>query len=469
MSLQKYDITKFGFVQYQLKEKLHEKFDQYRNIIHNISNQDGIFYRNLVDSLEKHPNEYYEELIRDLSTDEIKAVYRTFSFICQKYIWCLNKGNQVFTLPKQIGIIWVKSSEYLGINISCSYSSLILYNCKLDPRMDWDKIIDEPEFTGDKTKNIIQILKNIRPIHNITNTDDEANFYIVHMFIELLGARFLQKMLKIDWGNPKNVSAEQMIDFLQSIKNFTTKSQSILIVLRQILTPDTFFNVLRIYLAGFDKENFPNGLKIEDTEYVLTGRGGSGGQSTLFPVLDEIFGVEHDSKDVVKILADFRTYMPEHNRNLITDLKNSNYRIETVTNYIIEHCMNPFKSIYLKYILDESISDLHKFRKAHMSVVHMYVVKMVNKIKKESANGTPSPTNKNNVHGDKGSSGMDIEVDLNNIITSTENRYKIIKYIYKPIIKKLEKFMDNVENKLIILLLILGVIYGIYYYKKYNT
>lgn len=81
MNIDEYDITKYGFVQAQLKINLPPIFNDYRNIIYNISNQDGLFYRKLVDELEKRSNEYYLGLLENLSNDEIKEVYRTFSFM----------------------------------------------------------------------------------------------------------------------------------------------------------------------------------------------------------------------------------------------------------------------------------------------------------------------------------------------------------------------------------------------------
>lgn len=115
----------------------------------------------------------------------------------------MNKGNQVSILPKQIGIIWVKSSRLLGIETTCSYSSVVLYNCKLNNNFDWVNIIDKEDLG---VNEIIEILHNISSIHNLTNTKDEENFYKIHMLIEILGSKFLSSLINISQKHSENAN-----------------------------------------------------------------------------------------------------------------------------------------------------------------------------------------------------------------------------------------------------------------------
>ncbi len=377
--MNRYDTSPYGFLHPKLPIQLPESLEEYELLINNISNQDGNYFRTLVDNLNFKTNtvEYYENIVKSLSHEEVKSIYRTFSFICQKYIWGIGNDNQVNMLPKNIGVIWYTASKILGIETSCSYSSLILYNCILDPKFDWFDTIEKESYSVDE---IIDILKHLQPVHNFTGSEDEANFYVVHMFIELLGGKFLHELNRIDWGNPKTVTINQIEEFFETIIKMLSKLQTTLLTLRKICTPFEFFNKIRIYHAGFNSEdNFPNGMKIEGLEVILKGRGGSGGQSSLFQILDILFGVSHENSHVYDIILDFRNFMPEFNRKLILNYESSGNKIINLVNLWKDQPEHD----KLKLSFNKCVEKLAEFRQLHISIVHMYVGKFIDKIQRQ--------------------------------------------------------------------------------------
>lgn len=198
-----------------------------------------------------------------------------------------------------------------------------------------------------------------------------------------------------------------MKNFLITISSFIRKSKRVFIALRQILKTETFFNVLRIYLSGFNSEDdFPQGMKVEGLDIILKGRIGSGAQSTLFSILDNIFEINHNNTHLIEILKDFRNFMPNRNLKILEFLEKNNNSIETIINCMITNGLDSLESIPLLKLYDQTVNELQEFRTAHMHVVHMYVGKFIDKIHEESKTSFESPTNANNVHKSGGVSGF---------------------------------------------------------------
>lgn len=67
---------------------------------------------------------------------------------------------------------------------------------------------------------------------------------------------------------------------------------------RDYVNPEFFFRTLRIFLAGYQKEDGYPGLtfQTEKESYISNAVGGSGAQSSLFQFFDIIFGIPQDDQ-----------------------------------------------------------------------------------------------------------------------------------------------------------------------------
>lgn len=79
----KYDISEWGFLSNPIDnvQNLPKGFEEYKNIINLIQCQDGILFRNEVNSLEKGlSQDFYVEKTNNLTNVELKRIYLVFTF-----------------------------------------------------------------------------------------------------------------------------------------------------------------------------------------------------------------------------------------------------------------------------------------------------------------------------------------------------------------------------------------------------
>lgn len=380
---------KYGFLADHEKLQLGNDFEEFTRIIVGLKIQDGHKFRKLVDDMKavRRSKQHYISIVNNVKSEgELRYIYSVFTFVCQKYIRCLGKDEQIDILPYHIGLPWHISAKRLGLPEATTYSSVVLNNWR--PKYEKIESIDD-----------------IEVIHTITNTEDEKWFYKIHMAIELMGAPVLQKLS--DWDTI--VKSEKLLrELLSDFFVFLKESTKLVNRMKDHCDPEFFWNQIRIYLAGYDdKTMFPNGLKIENTDIEIRWAGGSGAQSTLLQMTDTVFGVKHDVAHAGEFLNRMRTYMPPTDRNFLLILEK---------NGSIEKHVRKFKSTLLEDLYKLCLSELAKFRHAHMSIVHKYIWNFVERSKKLISSGDVEGAKKilgNNVNSDGGSGSLGKTVGAN--------------------------------------------------------
>ena len=373
-----YDVSENGFLGELNTYVLSEEFDIFKEIIDNLNVDDGKNFRKLVTELPQESQSYYLNMIKDKNYTEIKKIYNTFTFICQKYIWCCGLEERVQTLPYTIGLIWYFCGKDRVVRPVSTYDALILNNWKLK----------------DSTQPIS--LENLDVVHVLTGLDDERWFYKIHILIEYVGRNFVNDIL-----NSEEIfkNKELTIDFFDKTMKMIDECSNILSSIKDKCKPDVFWNIIRIYLSGFEKEQwFPNGIQIENTKIFLKHKGGSGASSPLIQAIDLFFGVEHDTKHASEMVLDMRKYMSFKHRSYLNNIiKNNCTLVEQMKN--IED-----PEIIEKY--NECLKKLIKFRTLHVVVVHRYIITYLDKIDEDKKLGKSSELNKNNPFGNGGSSAL---------------------------------------------------------------
>jgi indoleamine 2,3-dioxygenase len=380
---------KYGFLADHNTLQLGSNFEEFTKVITGLTIQDGHIFRKLVDDMKitRLSKQHYIDIVNNVKSEgELRYVYSVFTFVCQKYIRCLGKDEQLDTLPYHIGLPWHISAKRLGLPEATTYSSVVLNNWR--PKYEKFKSIDD-----------------IEVIHTITNTEDEKWFYKIHMAIELMGAPVLQQLS--NWDNivkSKELLAQLLADFCV----FLRESTKLVNKMTDHCNPEFFWGCIRIYLAGYDdKTMFPDGLKIENTDIQIRWAGGSGAQSTLLQMTDTVFGVKHDIAHAGEFLNRMRTYMPPADRNFLLLLEK---------NGSIEKHVKKFKSPLLGDLYKLCLSELAKFRHAHMSIVHKYIWNFVERSKKLISSGDVEGAKKilgNNVNSDGGSGSLGKTIGAN--------------------------------------------------------
>ena len=161
--------------------------------------------------------------------------------------------------------------------------------------------------------------------------------------------------------------------------------------------PEVFFNQIRIYLNGFDKEHFPDGLKIEnfDQQKIIYYRGGSAAQSTLIQILDVLLHENEIGCDFSKkFLEEMLDYMPLKHKNYLLHLKKNKEK------YNLHQYIYASKDNRLIEMYNANLHQLKIFRACHFKLVKDYVFKFIGR----------------NVHGTGGTNARNF---LSDIIVST--------------------------------------------------
>lgn len=128
-------------------------------------------------------------------------------------------------------------------------------------------------------------------------------------------------------------------------------------------------------------------MKVELSDIVLNGTGGSGAQSTLMQMFDQAFEISHDSNPHAKnIIQKMRTYMSGDDRKFLLSLTNVSFVKIHEKYHNVHGITNKF---------NKCLEMFREFRSTHVDIVHSYIVQNLR-----------TGTQTNNVHGQGGTSGL---------------------------------------------------------------
>lgn len=340
----RYDISEWGFLSNPSDniKQLPDGFSEYEEVIGLIQCNNGLLFRNAVNSLEKGlPPDVYSYKTNNLTHAELKRVYLVFTFIAQKYTKCLE--NKIQEIPYEIGLPWYNSAQQLGLPCVLTYAASILYNCKFDEN------------------------GKLSTIYSISGTPDELHFYKVHITLENTCGNLIKNLLTY-MGNSNNL--ENAIELAKSCKETIKKITTILRTMYDECEPEKFWKQVRLYLSGYTEDHgFPNGLKIKGTDISFNFGGGSAAQSSLIQLIDIILGVEHESEHGKKFLFEQRDYMPKSHRNFLKYVED-HFKTNSLKTIAMKNL-----EVFLEY--NCAVKELKVFRQAHYKLVHDYIVKFI--------------------------------------------------------------------------------------------
>lgn len=363
--LHEFDISRYGFLTdpHSIPIQLPNGFEEYNEVVEAIEDNNGLFFRSLVNALEKgKPQKFYYNLVKNLTFAEKKQVYSLFTFVVQKYIRCMGINDTPTEIPYELGIVWSECAKEFNLPCVTSYAATILYNCIFDP-------------SG-----------NIESRHAISGTNDELHFYKVHMKIEACGANVLKSMYFLDTTNKESIM-RALLQVDKAIKRITELMRT----MYDGCDPEVFWINIRHYLGGFTERNgLPNGLKVKDTNMAFKFDGGSAAQSTLIQAFDIFLGVSHGSEHGSHFLLEQRNYMPVKHHDFLKALEHS------YPNNFLKNLISEFDDEEMTTAFNKCISSLKLFRQVHYDLVHKYVIRFIT-------------GNAQSIHGKGGTGGLPTE------------------------------------------------------------
>lgn len=352
-------ITKYGFLPEKCVKDLPNKFIFLQPILDNLSNE-GTTFRSHFNDLPVYNNNIHT--IRGLIDKEIIFMYSILSMIINKYIWCtgVDDAKKYSEIPTIIGRIFIESAEYLGINPSLTYTSIILANWSL------------------KEKNKEFSLDNLEINYTMTNNESEKWFYSIMTMIEGISGKSVNAINEIHIDFMLN-NKKEIINKMKIISNNIKEISLLIKRMKEKCDPNFFFNNLKIYLNGTNNSYLPNGVTIKDFNVILNFEDCSTRQSTLIQVLEIFLGVKYDNKEM-KELQKMHSYMPKSHVNYLYRVKN-NGSINSYIKYESQNNNDIMNEEIIKYI-EEARSNLIEYRKEYIKLVNDYILVFIKNINK---------------------------------------------------------------------------------------
>ncbi|OQV01186.1 hypothetical protein CLAIMM_06585 [Cladophialophora immunda] len=307
-----------------------------------------------------------------LATDHLttpahwQRAYVVLGFLTQAYLW-QEKSRPSTVIPASLAEPFLDVCNYLGMRPVLSYAGLCLWNWA---QRDQDTQLHPSQALAN--------FQDIKSFASFTRTRDEDAFNLVPVMVEVQGAKLIKLMLDTI-GADQNGELGDLASILNICATTLTAMGETLSVLHQNCEPMFFFQEIRPMLggsAGAEERGLSNGVALERSDgsrVVVKCAGGSAGQSSLFQLLDHMFGVRHESK----MLLEMRAYMPKKHRDFLEAVE----RLPSLRD-IIER--RP-EDKNLRCAFQSVIDAFQKWRTKHVIIVSRFIVQPAAVEAKDSA------------------------------------------------------------------------------------
>ncbi|XP_032185008.1 indoleamine 2,3-dioxygenase 1 isoform X2 [Mustela erminea] len=254
-------------------------------------------------------------------------------------------------LPKNIAVPYCELSEKLGLPPILVYADCVLAN--------WKK--KDP--SGPMT------YENMDVLFWFPGGDCCKGFFLVSLLVEIAAASAI-KVIPDLFKAVKNEDHNALQKALRYIASSLKQARKEFEKMHKHVDPNTFYNVLRIYLSGWkNSSKLPKGLKYEgfsDTprEYA----GGSAAQSSIFQCFDVLLGIQQQSgeESAARFLQEMRKYMPPAHREFLLSLESG----PSVREFVLSKGDTELQADY-----NECVKAMVSLRNYHLEIVHKYIVR----------------------------------------------------------------------------------------------
>ncbi|XP_069125749.1 indoleamine 2,3-dioxygenase 2-like [Argopecten irradians] len=343
LNLEDFNISEnAGFLNNNNLEKLPEYFKPWNDLSSRILElMESRTIRGHVDKLELLDH-------KKLSGEaELQLAHMQLCLFVAGYIWQNGTDDPVGKIPACIAVPFYGVSERLSLAPVMCYCDIIVWN--------WRPIDPEAPLS----------LGNFRTIYKLPGGNEADRFLTAAMEIELTFAPAIQRILDAIYATEASDSAS-LTSCLEDIGLVLGKMTKLLPKYHDLISPNTFFNVLQVYFGGYGPNTpLPEGLVFEGVrDEPVKAMSCSGAQTSTFSLLDAVFGVQHTEGNRTRFLA-FRHNMPQGHRRLIEILEQRS-RIRQYVNYSGDKA--------LMSAFETCLQGLADFRSYHIKMVAKYFV-----------------------------------------------------------------------------------------------
>jgi indoleamine 2,3-dioxygenase len=279
-----------------------------------------------------------ENRVANSDVPELRLYYLRVGFLASAYI------NQVGqepskVLPANLALPLCRACKLLNRPPILSYDGYALYNWKRFHK-------DGPIALG-----------NIDTVQNFVHLYDEHWFILVHVEIEAIAARILERIATVQAALDAN--APGPID--EAVRDIAGAINEQVRVLRRIpekMDPALYYKTFRPYIRFFENVEYEadvEGARVaagSAARLRISFRGETGAQSSIMPLLVAFMKIPHRTSMLTAHLIDMRNYMPAEHRALIAAVEAmpSIRAIASKQNYnAVLDAMATFRSVHYEW------------------------------------------------------------------------------------------------------------------------
>ncbi|XP_051831525.1 indoleamine 2,3-dioxygenase 1-like [Antechinus flavipes] len=381
---EKFHISKdLGFI---LEDPLEELPDRYQVWVK--------LAKNLPSLVEKGQFREEAEQLPELSIDQLQGykeerlAHLALAVITMGYVWQDKNTKEV--LPRNIAVPFWNLSEKLGLPPILVYADCVLAN--------WKKKDPLGPMTYD----------NMDTLFSFPGGDCSKGFFLVSLLVEKAAASSMKAIADI-FEAVKKKNSESLKESLQSVASSIYEAYETFQLVHEHVNPDDFFNILRVYLAGWKNCSFlPKGLIYEGvSEIPKEFAGGSAAQSSIMQCFDALLGIQHTTENdekSAKYLEEMRNYMPSPHKRFLEAVASQS----SVRDFVSSSDDTELKKAY-----NDCVKALVYIRNYHLQVVNTYIISPSNK--QDSEKGQKSSDDEV-----KGTGGTNLLIFLRSVRDTTK-------------------------------------------------
>ena len=281
------------------------------------------------------------DLIQDC--DELRRAYVLLGMILQSYC----KKTKCTTVHRQLAVPWTKiCKERLDLPLVIVAAGTDLWNVgKID------------------SKRPLRLEDNMRLITSMTGTISESFFHLTATSMHVAFAKLLPSLVELPYAMRKENEYETA-KILNKTKTFFDEIRTLFKRGKKRIDKSEFYDTYRPLLGGYEK-----GLILEGTNEMLIGNGPSGGQSSMFVMLDAVLGIVHQGHSR-SFQDDAYKAMPSPHRRFVRDFVNT---VHHETGNMTDFMQRKIRGSACNDAYRTCLESYESFRKYHLGIATRYL------------------------------------------------------------------------------------------------
>jgi indoleamine 2,3-dioxygenase len=244
-----------------------------------------------------------ENRVASSDVPELRLYYLRVGFLASAYI---NQVGQEPSrmLPANLALPLCRACKLLNRPPILSYDGYALYN--------WKRFRSDGPIA----------LGNIDTVQNFVHLYDEHWFILVHVEIEAIAARILERIARVQAALDANAPGP-IDDAVRDIAGAINEQVRVLRRIPEKMDPALYYKTFRPYIRFFENVEYEadvEGARVAAGSAVrlrISFRGETGAQSSIMPLMVAFMKIPHRTSMLTAHLIDMRNYMPAEHRALI--------------------------------------------------------------------------------------------------------------------------------------------------------